>query len=157
MGVGPLDAPELSARYITTWVKGAKDVHNLTIDWVGMWNEHWEANKTMFTYATTLRRQLDDAGLQATRIIGPDAFENAAQWLAYETMADPSGVGAAIDAIGVHGAPVADPAHPNASATWQSGKKLYASEDGSTYGDAAGGLQRVFDVHQEHILSLSQG
>ena len=42
-------------------------------------------------------------------------------------------------------------------ATWRTGKKLYASEDGSTYGDAAGGLQRVYDIHQEHIVSLSQG
>ena len=71
-GVGPLDAPRLSARYITTWVRGAKEAHNLTIDWVGMWNEHWEANATMFAYAKELRAQLDAAGCQATRIIGPD-------------------------------------------------------------------------------------
>ena len=41
---GPLDIPELSAKYITTWVKGAKTAHNLTIDWIGMWNEHWEVS-----------------------------------------------------------------------------------------------------------------
>jgi galactosylceramidase len=111
----------------------------------------------MWAAVRELRRQLDAAGLQATRIIGPDAFGGAAEALANETMSDPAGVGAAIDAIGVHGAPVQDASDPNGSATWRSGKKLYASEDGSTYGDAAGGLQRVFDVHQEHIVSLSQG
>ena len=155
--VGPLDAPHLSAEYITEWVKGAKDVHNLTIDWVGMWNEHWEAPAVMYAYATQLRAQLDAAGLHATRIIGPDAFTNAAEALAQKIIQDPTGVGAAVDAIGVHGGPVADPSNPNGSATWRSGKKLYASEDGSTYGDVPGALQRVFDIHMEHIQSLSQG
>ena len=67
---GPLDIPELSARYITAWVSGAKQAHNLTIDLVGLWNEHWEASATMFTYIKELRKQLDAAGLQSTKIIG---------------------------------------------------------------------------------------
>jgi hypothetical protein len=138
--VGPLDDPQLSAQYITEWVKGAKDVHNLTIDWVGMWNEHWEAPAVMYAYTTQLRAQLDAAGLQATRIIGPDAFSGASETLAQKIIQDPSGIGAAVDAIGVHGGPVADPSNPNGSATWRSGKKLYASEDGSTYGDVPGAL-----------------
>jgi galactosylceramidase len=70
---GPLDAPELSARYLTEWVCGARDSHNLTIDWVGMWNEHWEADEVMFAFVKELRSQLDAAGLQHTRIIGPGA------------------------------------------------------------------------------------
>jgi galactosylceramidase len=37
MSMGPLDMPQRSANYTTTWVKGAKDVYNLTIDWIGMW------------------------------------------------------------------------------------------------------------------------
>ena len=138
--VGPLDDPQLSAQYITEWVKGAKDVHNLTIDWVGMWNEHWEAPAVMYAYTMQLRAQLDAAGLQATRIIGPDAFSGASETLAQKIIQDPSGIGAAVDAIGVHGGPVADPSNPNGSATWRSGKKLYASEDGSTYGDVPGAL-----------------
>ena len=68
--------------------------------------EHWEAPATMYAYAKELRSQLDAAGLQATRIIGPDAFSNAAEALAQEIIQDPAGVGAAVDAIGVHGAPV---------------------------------------------------
>ena len=39
---GPLDLPELAAEYIVSWVAGAREVHNLTIDWVGLWNEHYE-------------------------------------------------------------------------------------------------------------------
>ena len=111
LSTGPLEAPELSARYLTQWVRGAKEVHGITLDWVGMWNEHWEADHVMFAFATELRRQLDAAGLQATRIIGPDAFLNAAESLAAKIISDPSGVGRAVAAIGVHGGPVS-PAKP---------------------------------------------
>jgi len=158
-GARALDEPMLAARYIVTWVKGAKDAHGIEIDWVGMWNEHWETNAVMFAYAIELRKQLDAAGLQHTKIIGPDAFVAPAEALANATMVAPAdgGVGDAIAAIGVHGAPVADPANPNASATYRCGLPLYASEDGSTYGDPQGGLVHVENLHGERIDSLSQG
>lgn len=57
-----------TASYVTSWVGCAKHSHNLTIDWVGIWNESpWNPD-----YILELRRQLDAAGLQATRIIGGD-------------------------------------------------------------------------------------
>ena len=34
-------------QYIVDWVVGAKTVHNLTIDWIGDWNEtpvDWDYN-----------------------------------------------------------------------------------------------------------------
>ena len=44
----------------------------------------------------------------------PQAFSDASEWLAYETLVDPE-LDKAIDAIGVHGAPVLDAANPNGS------------------------------------------
>ncbi len=33
-----------TVRYITNWITGAKEVHNLTIDYIGIWNERpWDA------------------------------------------------------------------------------------------------------------------
>ena len=34
------DDPVRTANYTVTWVLGAKQVHNLSIDFVGQWNEH---------------------------------------------------------------------------------------------------------------------
>jgi len=50
----------LAATYIAKWVKGAKDHHNLTIDYVGIWNERPYDVK----YIKELRRILDQFGLK---------------------------------------------------------------------------------------------
>ena len=70
--------------------------------------QHWwtdvhsgtKASSTMFAYAIELRRQLDAAGLTATRIIGPDAFTASAETLCQGMVDDPK-LNAAVDAIGV--------------------------------------------------------
>ena len=147
--------PALSAKYIATWVLGARQAHHLTVDWVGMWNEHWEADSIMFAYAKELRRQLDAAGLQATKIIGPDAFTAAAERLCAEMQTDPV-LRQAIGAIGVHGG------IPGAGSACQQladvdGLPLFSSEDGSTYGDTAGALLRVQQSNAEYLGSGSQG
>lgn len=87
----------------------------------------------MFAYAIELRRQLDAAGLSATRIIGPDAFTAASETLC-QGMIDNSKLNAAIDAIGVHGA------IPGAGSACQQLSKsrhlpMFMSEVGSKYGD----------------------
>ncbi len=35
----PYAYPNLTADYVTKWVAGAQSVYNLTIDYVGIWNE----------------------------------------------------------------------------------------------------------------------
>ncbi len=35
----PYAFPNLTAGYITKWVEGAQSVYNLSIDYVGIWNE----------------------------------------------------------------------------------------------------------------------
>ena len=150
----------------------------------------------MLNYAKTLRKRLDAAGLQKTRIIGPDAFTNAAETLAQartvhacpptnlqpldpttkrsrnfsvnqftQAVLDDPDVRAAIGAIGIHGAIPANPSDKDTctSAVCRTQLPRFCSEDGSTYGDAAGALLRVMQCHEEHLarpgqtFGLSQG
>ena len=107
----------------------------------------------MFSYAKELRVQLDTAGLQATRIIGPDAFTAAANTLC-EGMQKDAELNKAIDAIGVHGQIPAGACNQLAE---DRGLPLFCSEDGSTYGDTTGALTRVSQCNSEHLSSRSQG
>ena len=81
------------AKYHVDWLLGAKLHHNLTFDFIGIWNEApWTAE-----YILELRSQLDRAGLHATKIMAADGDTSvikAAQQNA--TLAD------AIGAFGVH-------------------------------------------------------
>lgn len=58
-----------TAEYVSKWVDGAKTHHNLTIDYVGLWNEHPPTPD----YTIFLRRALD-ASRHGTgaRIVAPD-------------------------------------------------------------------------------------
>eukprot|EP00039_Didymoeca_costata_P032679 m.38843 g.38843 ORF g.38843 m.38843 type:complete len:1028 (+) comp9481_c0_seq1:155-3238(+) len=57
-----------AARYVTEWVIGSKQTHNLSIDWVGCWNEREYSTD----YIIQLRQMLDAHGLQKVSIIGND-------------------------------------------------------------------------------------
>ncbi|XP_046548295.1 galactocerebrosidase-like [Haliotis rubra] len=116
--------PERTAQYIANWVIGAKKFHNLTIDYVGCWNEHLYNT----TYIKVLRKVLDNNGLQDTLIVAADYF----QWddFATDILNDPE-LDKAIYAMGVHYP------HTNSSSLAQKlGKPLWASEDTSDKGDA---------------------
>ena len=62
-----------TASYIADWVQCAKTAHNLTIDFVGPWNE---LDKPFADYGIgylkTLRSTLDSRGLQGTKLVGGD-------------------------------------------------------------------------------------
>lgn len=88
----------LPAQYITAWVAGARDVYNLTIDLVGVWNERSASGEAIPDYLRELRRQLDAAGLQATRILCDDTAE---YYCAPMINKDPS-LKAVVDFVGGH-------------------------------------------------------
>ncbi|XP_067656755.1 galactocerebrosidase-like [Haliotis asinina] len=116
--------PERTAQYVANWVTGAKKFHNLTIDYVGCWNERLYNT----TYIKTLRKVLDSNGLQDTLIVAADYFK----WddFATDIMNDPE-LDKAIYAMGVHYP------HTNSSSLAQKlGKPLWASEDTSDKGPA---------------------
>jgi galactosylceramidase len=118
-----------TASYVTSWVACAKHSHNLTINWIGIWNESpWNPD-----YILELRAQLDAVGLQATKIIGGDGnIIGLAQALQQN-----ASVAHAVEALGRHypGFEGNDPANRIPS---ELGIPLWASEDYSTYSDANG-------------------
>eukprot|EP00042_Codosiga_hollandica_P038562 m.314848 g.314848 ORF g.314848 m.314848 type:complete len:940 (+) comp55423_c0_seq3:52-2871(+) len=120
----PYAFPNLTADYITKWVQGAQSVYNLTINYVGIWNER----SYNITYIETLRAALDDAGFEDTVIVAPDS-----NWeIAVDILADPK-LAEDVYAIGCHYPGTAST--PEAEAT---AKPLWASEDMSTYNDLRG-------------------
>eukprot|EP00042_Codosiga_hollandica_P057702 m.858006 g.858006 ORF g.858006 m.858006 type:complete len:846 (-) comp59651_c0_seq6:65-2602(-) len=120
----PYAYPELTASYVTKWVEGAKSVYNLTIDYVGIWNER----SYDITYIETLRNSLDAAGFPETMIVAPDAGWDIAQ-----DILDNPQLAQDVYAIGCH--------YPGTTSTPQAvetEKPLWASEDMSTYNDLRG-------------------
>ncbi|XP_048249460.1 galactocerebrosidase-like isoform X2 [Haliotis rufescens] len=116
--------PERTAQYIANWVIGAKKYHNLTIDYIGCWNEYLYNT----TYIKTLRKVLDSNGLQDTLIVAADYFK----WddFANDILNDPE-LDKAVYAMGVH--------YPHTNSTplaQKMGKPLWASEDTSDRGVA---------------------
>jgi hypothetical protein len=57
-----------AAEYVASWLDGVKINHNLTIDWVGLWNEQ----SFTTSYIKTLRQTLNAHGHQSTSIVGSD-------------------------------------------------------------------------------------
>ena len=122
--------------YMTKFCEGGPKVtYNWKCDYIGIWNERdWSTD-----YVINLRNSLNNAGLNYTQIIVADDgdFNPAPVVLANATVA------AAISILGVH--------YPGGSNSTvdavETGKPLWASEDSSTYFDAAGGgcLARIIN------------
>ena len=57
-----------TARYLVSWLRGAKTDHGLEFDFIGMWNER------QFTTAFTImfREELDAAGFESVRLVATD-------------------------------------------------------------------------------------
>ncbi|KAL8570404.1 hypothetical protein ACOMHN_035822 [Nucella lapillus] len=121
----PFVKPEMTADYIIRWVNGAKAHYNLTIDYVGIWNER----PYDITYIKVLRQMLDKTGHSHVRIVAADK-----KWvIAEDILADPA-LAKAVDFVGCH--------YPGTLSTkdaLDTGKPLWASEDFSTFNDEQGG------------------
>eukprot|EP00047_Mylnosiga_fluctuans_P024630 m.165727 g.165727 ORF g.165727 m.165727 type:complete len:861 (+) comp9895_c0_seq4:1721-4303(+) len=116
--------------YQVDFVKGARDVYNITIDYIGIWNERPWGNPT---YVKDLRSALDAAGFSSTTIVGADGGIPADQIAALK--ADPV-FSEAEPILGRH-YPCANPEPPS---FWelQPAKTFWANEDYSTVGNWAG-------------------
>lgn len=84
------DMPE----YVAKFLQGAKKVHDLDIDYVGIWNER----PYNVDYIKNLRRTLDKYGLK-TKIAAADEIRS--YWIAQDIMKDPE-LYDAVDVIGTH-------------------------------------------------------
>ena len=120
----PYKYPNVTATYITKWILAAKKYYNLTIDYIGIWNEHpYDVN-----YIVTLRNQLDMNSLQHVQIIAPDGSWNIARDVDKNATLKKS-----MYAIGSH--------YPGTYSTpdaQKTGLQLWASEDYSTFNDNIG-------------------
>lgn len=91
---------ELPVGYIVDWVRGAKERHNLTIDWLGDWNESPVPD---CGYNARLRAALDKVGLSSTKIIAGDQGNG---WSFSENATEMASIGAVgAHYPGVHGGP----------------------------------------------------
>jgi len=115
----PYANTSILADYVVRWVKGAKQVHNLTIDYVGIWNE----KPYLKDYVIELRSLLDYEGFSNVKLVVGDLGVPGAWEVAADMLGDKAFT-RAVDIIGIH-----YPGTDSDSATRASGKALWSSED----------------------------
>lgn len=122
----PYDFPDITASYVVKWILGAKQYHDLDIQYVGIWNERNFDSK----YIKLLRYTLDKQGLEHVRIIASD---NLWQPIALSVLKDQE-LSAAVHVLGAH-----YPGTKTVPDALKSEKPLWSSEDYSTVNDEVGG------------------
>ena len=130
--------------FLLNWVRGAKTHHNLTLDYLGGWNER-PGNPRWFV---DLRKALDQADLKNIQIVADDQF----QWKAASVMATHPEYAAAVQIIGSHypGYSPGKAVEPNLAEAQKTGKPIWASEAGSQdYQNGAVGL--AVNYNREYI------
>ncbi|GFR85270.1 galactocerebrosidase [Elysia marginata] len=137
----PYIDPELTADYIVRWIRGAKTIHNLTMDYVGIWNERPYNIK----YIKTLRQTLDHNGFQNTLIVAPDDFG----WNLAHDIKNDEHLEKIVHAIGAH-----YPGTQSADYARNTRKPLWASEDYSTFNDVVGGGCWARTLNQNYVNGL---
>ncbi|GAB1605893.1 galactocerebrosidase-like [Argonauta hians] len=122
--LSPFTTPIVTATYITKWILGAKTHHNLTFDYVGIWNER----QYSADYVKILRKVLNTNGLKNVQIVAADS-----DWSIAKDMLTDAQLHAAVSYIGVH--------YPGTLTTddaISTGRPLWSSEDYSTFNDNVG-------------------
>ena len=127
-----------NADFIAAFIHGAKKFHGVEIDFCGGWNETPRDN----AWIKLLRRTLDQRGLAKVKVIAPDELASSNQWDIIKDLAADRELSDAIHGIGVH-----YPKTQSSPEAVQTGKPLWASEDGPWRGDWEGArwLARAFN------------
>ncbi|XP_052772475.1 galactocerebrosidase-like isoform X2 [Mya arenaria] len=135
----PYHKPELTATYVIKYIQGARKYYNLTMDYVGIWNERaYNSN-----YIKTLRRMLDEAGLNQTKIVAADGLWEP---IATDILLDKE-LANAVDIIGVH-----YPGTKTTQLALDTGKPLWSSEDYSTFNDNVGAGCWARIINQNYVV-----
>jgi len=114
-----------AADYIVRWINGAMTEHDLTIDYLGIWNERqWNAD-----YVKTLRSMLDARGFSSVQLIVGDGGWDPAEYIV-ETDKSFRNL---LYAVGAH-----YPGTTSNPAAKTCGAQLWSSEDMSTFNDGHG-------------------
>lgn len=120
----PYKNNEKTAMYTVKWIIGAKQHHNLTIDYIGIWNER----PCDLDYILILKRALFENKLDNVGIIGCDSWwDSLDPFLSNETLHS------ALYAFGVH-----YPGTGSPKTAIESNLTLWASEDYSTFNNEVG-------------------
>ncbi|CAK6969988.1 galactocerebrosidase isoform X2 [Scomber scombrus] len=136
----PYDFPDITAAYVVNWILGAKQYHDLDIEYVGIWNERSYNSK----YIKVLRNTLDKVGLTDVGIIAADG-----DWsIANSIVVDPY-LNDAVDVIGAH-----YPGTNTVMEALKTQKKLWSSEDYSTFNDEVGGGCWARILNQNYVNGL---
>ncbi|XP_012708310.3 galactocerebrosidase isoform X2 [Fundulus heteroclitus] len=121
----PYDFPDVTAAYVVNWILGAKTYHDLDIQYIGIWNER----NFDSTYIKVLRNMLDKVGLTDVGIVAADG-----DWsIANSLISDPH-LNDSVQVIGAH-----YPGTTTVPQALKTQKKLWSSEDYSTFNDEVGG------------------
>lgn len=110
--------------YLIRFLEGAKRVHGIEFDYLGIWNEQpYNAD-----WIIQLRRALDEAGWTGVRLVAADQWDHP--WTLAIDFAELPEFSAAVDVLGVH--------YPHGTGNDFAialGKPLWASEDGTGGGN----------------------
>lgn len=141
----PLANPD-TPQYIADWIGCAKAAHNLTIDYIGVWNEKdAEFADAGVAYIKALRKVLDARGFGATKIIAGDVHSWAPE---NEVLSDPELAGV-VDVLCRH-----YPSTASDAAAKQTGKPLWSSEDYAASNTGAGGRCEGRILNQNWVNGL---
>ena len=133
------DHRDALTRYVVSWVAGAREHHNLTIDYIGSWNER----PYDVQWLIELRGALDAAGFNSTLIVAPDqgGWDFAGEVLKSSALAE------AVWALGTHYAG----ASPPSLQAMQTEKPLWSAEEVSTYNNNVGAGCWARDINQNYV------
>src|SRR5581483_2711801 len=126
-------------NYLIAWIKGAQSQYNLTIDYIGGWNERGY-NKQFYE---ALHAAIAANGL-STKVVGADT-----DWGVADAMSSDSTFNASVDIVGAHypcGYLGAESSCSTTSNALNLGKQLWASENGSEdYNSGAQAMARAIN------------
>ena len=120
------------ADYVVKFIQTAKRAYGLDMAFTGIWNEKLYDSE----WIKLLRRTLDAAGLQSTKIVAADLYQPDQQWDLIKKFAGDKALDAAVYAVGVHYARTKGKVNTPQYAK-DSGKRLWSTEDQPEFG--AGG------------------
>ncbi|XP_070835245.1 galactocerebrosidase isoform X2 [Chaetodon trifascialis] len=136
----PYDFPDITATYVVNWILGAKQYHDLDIQYVGIWNERNYDSK----YIKVLRNMLDKVGLTGVGITAADGDWSIAKSMIADTYLNDS-----VEVIGAH-----YPGTTTVTEALKTKKKLWSSEDYSTFNDEVGGGCWARILNQNYVNGL---
>ncbi|XP_059907836.1 galactocerebrosidase isoform X2 [Gadus macrocephalus] len=136
----PYDYPDITATYVVSWIIGAKQYHDLDINYVGIWNERNFDSK----YIKVLRDMLDKVGLTDIGIIAADG-----DWNIVNSMVVDPYLNDAVEVVGAH-----YPGTTTVLEALKTQKKLWSSEDYSTFNNEVGGGCWARVLNQNYVNGL---